>query len=752
MNIEQKIKNSLDLLIEDYENTTDFLNHSKDDSFDMERLPKIIRGMTAIVTAKSDQFSNIAAVTMSTFVLSNLFGQFRPVISDPVYSDDDLTPNFYSIILAKSGGGKDLSFNTLKKACEKASKYLQNLRLEEEKEFAKQRFIKDTKKNNPDFNINEITEADYQDFIEPVQEDFSTIGSSRGGITTSLNKLAKKTYGTKSIFSSELGMAIKTSPFASEVVELASILYDMGSVQAAEYKSNESKEESIKSMFINFMGISAPAVFYQDGPARNFLVPLIKAALARRCVFIYSKVTEELENVDFTIITKNDERKAQVKNREIISKYTDKVNDLILEAVKRIKPKEHIGFDTEASQIYDDYKGYTSAVAKKLYLNDPNSVEALEISGRAFKMGRIAAIWALASNSSMITKEIILSAIYYIDYTADHLSRFIETLDIQNYELFVSDWKMGYLENTISIDKAITQGYITAKQTSKNAITTFLNPVNSKLEGEATVTYDEGTHSFVFTSIVKNTKIDNYGYTIEKGHTDTVSIVKTDLSIIALQKILINDCTFNPFADDTTNFITLEVVNPILSMNQVHQYLKEINHFIRANEDGFLLLLPVNATLNKESYKFVVMTIAYQLMLDIKPNRHEITSLYNGYTDRTILSVTDGELYDCTGIIGNFASGGSAPLLQIKSKTKPTKAVVEKYTKEFTDHIQDLANLTNVSNTPILFLASLVYDLKCHYVGDEQILDIINAINSNLEKSINEETKNELVIKPFKDI
>ena len=98
MKLEEQILTKLKSLIDQYEAELTFLHGRSMNRFDTTQLPQVIQDMTKLATAKTPSFSNISAVAVSNFVLSHLFGQIRPVINDPIYSDDKIGINTYSII------------------------------------------------------------------------------------------------------------------------------------------------------------------------------------------------------------------------------------------------------------------------------------------------------------------------------------------------------------------------------------------------------------------------------------------------------------------------------------------------------------------------------------------------------------------------------------------------------------------------------------------------------------------------------
>jgi hypothetical protein len=128
--------------------------------------------------------------------------------------------------------------------------------------------------------------------------------------------------------------------------------------------------------------------------------------------------------------------------------------------------------------------------------------------------------------------------------------------------------------------------------------------------------------------------------------------------------------------------------------------------------------------------------------------------LYNGYLGANIVhAVESASLFDISGILGNLASGADVPLLAIKPESKPTPAAISKY---FTDDIlankQLLIDMLDASSNPLLLFATIIYDMKMHYVDDLKIIDFINNINASLIKSIPEPVVTEYLIEPFKGL
>ena len=756
MKLEDQILNKLKALVDQYEAELTFLHNRSMNQFDVTQLPTVIQDMVKLATAKTPSFSNISAVAVSNFVLSHLFGQLRPRINDPIYSDDQIGINTYSIIISRSGSGKDSTYQALSKTTSEAHELINKQLLMELEEKARMKYIRDAKKTAPNLDESLIVRDHYEHLIDKPETTIASLGSTRGGLTTSLNRMAKSSYGIKSLFASELGLAIQSNSSIVEVLELFSTLYDMGESVSPEFKTQESKEESVNGMFPNLLGISSPAPFYTEGNVRKLLVPMLTTSLARRMSIVFSNASEEFEN-EYIPKLPSERRELQAQARLILRELTDKLSAHFLKCVKHTMTDPVIMFDDEAQVMYDDYKSYTQDFSKYLLLKNGDSVEGIEMSGRAFKMGRIAATWSLAQNKRIIDVPTLKAAIYFCDYTAQHLTKFAQTLELKDYEVFINDWEQGFIDNVLPVDQAITKGYITTKNLNKASLENFLRPVNSKLEGVATVSYNDKINAFVFVPVVKIVEGD-FSYRAIPGHVTQRPIdnIASNKPMETLGRLLSVDSTFNPFANDTTNFVVLPVEHSFLSMDMISKYLSTTHHFIGTrmdpnNHHAFNLIIPVNSMITKDEYKYIALSIAHQLMLRIAPEFCEHDMLYFGHAGATILSGTSpSKLFDISGILGNQASGADVQLLAIKPDIKPTSAAIAKYMQdEILQYKQLIIDMLDASSNPLLLFASIVYDMRAHYVSDEQVLAFIDSVNSSLVKSIDEQTKQIYLIEPF---
>ena len=758
----EKIKRDLRIQIANYESDPelDWLINKNMTKFDTSQMPDIIQKMVKLVTTKASTFSDISAVGISTFVLSGIFGQMRPVINTQVYSDDILGVNFYGFIFAASGKGKDSAYQAILKSCGKASDFIQQLKENEAKERAKNHYIKVTEGSDPEFDKTQVVYDDYADIaermIENIEPTVADLKSSRGGLTTSMNRMTEATYGGISIFNSELSMTIESSPHPPETLELLATTYDMGEAQVSSFKTVDAKEKAISGVYPNFLGISNANSLYIDGPTRNVMVPKLKGAFLRRSFSIHSNIAEDFQNV-YIPLTRKEKREIQAENRITIARLSEEINEIVLQSIKLLTEDATVSFDVEADALYDDYKGYTEGISQLMSLEDYNSTEATEIAGKAFKTGRVAAIFALAQGKKVVDKATLQAAILFADHCSVHSKRLMKTLSLKNYQLMVLHYNEGQFGSTLSLSDAISAGYITTGKTGERAIQEFLNPVNSDMKGKCVVSYDAKNHTFVFTDIVKNTE-NLYGYRAVSGISDDRPVPKAlTRELDKLGKPLVIDSSINPFVDDTTKLVMLTVDKALLSMDKINHYLANTTHWIatkkdKTDEHSYTIILPVNIEINREDYKFIAMSIAEQLLLKVKPEHCEPETVHHGYANAVQLTSNENStLFDVSGILANVATSTTTPRLSTKTSAKPTPSAINKFvTTEIEDNLGTIIEITDISSTPLLFLASLVYTMKCKWVPDEQVLEIIQNINSSIRNSYSEEVIQEFVIEPFK--
>ena len=77
--------------------------------------------------------------------------------------------------------------------------------------------------------------------------------------------MARSKYGVTSIFASEFALSVQTNPNVMDVFELVSTLYDSGTSKAPSFKTEDSRETSVSDAYINLLGVTSAAPFYERG-------------------------------------------------------------------------------------------------------------------------------------------------------------------------------------------------------------------------------------------------------------------------------------------------------------------------------------------------------------------------------------------------------------------------------------------------------------------------------------------------------
>lgn len=731
-------------------------------TFDKKELPKDVQDLVSLALVLAPEFSTIAALSIITFTLSELFGQLRPKINDGVYSPDALGINYYSFVLSRSGAGKDQTYKALIKTFEKAYEFIDGKKIEELEEKARKSYEFQMKQEDKDFDITSIKREDYAHLAKAPEQSTISMKSSRGGVTTSLNRLERVELGTKSLFSSELGLSMQSSPFVGELFELFSESYDMGSSTPPEYKGIDAKEDPVLEMYLNLLGISSPTIFLTDESVKRKLIPLISTALARRLFILFPQVKEDYENLVIPD-TPTEVRELQAKNRILYKTLSTKLQDSMLAAVQETFNDRHIIFDDEAGELYQDYKAYTGYKSNIISTLIPSSITALEMKGRAFKLARVAALWALTQNKRVIDKTTLESAIYFAEHSAEHLSRFESMITMKEHDLLAFDYQQGIVGDVLPVDKALLAGYI--KSATQSTIRAFLELLNSTMKGVATVSYSETQNAFKFIPTIRNDSVGDYNYSVTPVQSEsdrdsttfkTVRNGKTLGNIQAMTKV---DTILSPFSDkDTTKFIIVDVEGSYLNLHVIHEYLKEYKHIISTQKDiedtsTFTIVLPINEVITKKEYMYVVNSVSTELMLKIKIDQDNKSAVYNSYKESLRLGELSENLkdFDISSIKADYASNKpqSMPTRQQKDLTKTQQ---KKLATQALKDCEELINVIKASDNVLLTFADVSRDLKMNFVDEDSWMDMINMVNSLLIEPFNKSLLEKCVIEPFKGI
>ena len=753
-------------LIKEYEELLGDTLHTGD-HFDMTRLPTIVQQAIKLVVAKSPGFSNVGALTTVNYVFNHIIGQLRPVINDMVYSDDMLTPNYYGILISPSGSGKDSSYNALLKAGSTALSLLE----EERKNFiqaeARKRALKIKLKDEPNATEEDLSWEEIQPFMRDMLNIKMSGDSTRGGVASTLNKFQKEPFGVPSIFMGEFGLDLKNGNTIQELLKLLGSLYDMGVSTPPEFKTDDVKEAEITGMYPNFLGHTSPKILFGNEKVKDSLSSLFHTMLARRCWFTMPTDAESIENnpVPETVTAS---RKLSAVRRQTISELAPILDNQLVEAVRKMlaDPAQRvITFSDEAADLYTDYFEYTNNLSK---LQEDSSISQVELAGRAFKVGRLAAVWALVQGQNEISKDTLASVIYFAQYNGRYIAEFVKLTTSKPFILLANVFLQGKVTE-LTLDTAITHGYI---QRVSNDFKELIDPLNSYLRDKGVCTYDDENKIFKYTSF-KVAPTTNVGYTMSYTVCDGVpksdrtsllasfDKVKENGSFKFLLKLMSTDSVYNVFKYDAapnkdgidvpntrrqdtiisdTRLVSIDVDESPVDMETVHAYLENFKHIICTTSDStnkrkFRILLFVNVALSAEDpagFSYVMKRIATDLLVKADPTCFNPAQAMYSYKDSVMLHNENGKLFPITEYIKEYATDTQAEpqILSTKSKTPgERKKKVDKVMGNINQLFDYAISAAQGFGSYSLARASLhMLDLEFNRAEYEMVINYINNI------------------------
>lgn len=697
--------------------------------FEPHRLPSKVQDLLKLTIADTPSFSNIAALSTINYALSHVLGQLRPIISDQVYSRSDIGTNVYSLTVSGSGSGKSSASAKLLDVFAPAVDIIDETRKLSKVERAKQLAYKEFKKLNPSLDINSMSEADYSSFMEPLPRTVVDINSSRGGIASLMAKLQNEQYSTVSIVIDELAMSLKSGNTVEEVMLLLTSMFDMGISTAPEFKGEDYKEATIKGIYPNLLAHTSPTMLFGDPYIRDKLSTLFHTSLARRAFYSHPDEDEACENNPIPDSI-DEARHLSQSRKELARRLSVDIAQHMSDVVQRmLSSPQHrkVTFSKEAAQLYMDYFDYC---AKQAELLPDSSIRQIEMSGRSWRLGKLAAVWSLYEGSNVISYDTLASAIYLSEYNTKYLTKLVRLTTARPYELMADEFRSG--TQYITLHDAVSKGYTTSKSTNFKDL---LNLLNSYLRLDGIVSYDHEVKAFTYSKleyieqpeapVLKERCHYSMSYTIlpegthkddRLSYLDNFEKFRDDLCETNLVNLLTKDSVYNTFKYkdapnkhgamvymnrnrdniiSSTNIIILDVDKSTIDINSMHSYLEEIPHILSttSNKDNLMkyrILLPINVELdgtNHKLYSYVVRRLAADLLIEVDKVSFSPSHPYYGYKDSLVLTNNNGHLYDITGYMTEFAKEELVQPKPPKVQDFKTKKAREAHVNSILDNI-----------------------------------------------------------------
>ena len=469
------------------------------DKFELDRLPIFVKDVVELVIAKTPSFSTLAALNTTNYAMGHTMCQTRAVIDDMVYSSSPIGINYYGISLAKSGKGKSSSTNALigdtsSAVFHQAIQLVNSKRTAAQMEKAKKIAFAEMAKKDDKIRLEDVNDSDAMEYVKPLTRTMVSGKSSRGGITSVLVALQKEEFSALSISFDELAMTIAHGQTVGEVMELLTESFDMSIAEAPAFKTQELQEESVGGVYINMLAHTSPKMIFSNPQVKAVVELLFASSFARRAWFSFSDEDEALENNRVARTLEEDEEEDNVR-RGIVSTKALPISEHMAKSVNRLledSNKRKIVFSEDAAILYKRYFRYCDLKAE---LAVEGSLHQLEVGGRAWRIGKLAGIWATVSGTSVITEDILSSAIYFAEWNVRYLHKFSRMLAAKPHETLYDQFTTTD-EHIVSLDSALDRGLLL--KTNPSAIAELLEPLNSKLLGIGACTYDASIKMFTY--------------------------------------------------------------------------------------------------------------------------------------------------------------------------------------------------------------------------------------------------------------
>jgi len=688
-----------------YDNLMNNIGGVITDTYDLDRLPSNIRKMVDIFEIETPALGLQTNIMVASMAYTNLFGKFRPYIRNSMVSrKTDIPTNVFAMIYAGSGLGKDASFNLGLDILKKSDDLImERIAIDAENKAKLKAISKNNKKQEkakvPKDKIVEDTNG-WETFYSSPHNGHIKMATYEGLLDAAEIQIKSGDYGNLFLGISELGNSLKLDPNIDRALMVVSEMYDTGNVAEDLKKTKELKTGAIEGLGLSMLAHTSPAPLVRNPKVSEQINNLEGSYLGRRSFHLFSTDNEFVNNVEIWDDLDDQARNMQ-ESTHVSVNAINKLETIAISSTQRILDGTDLNKLTlteEAELLYYKYLLLNKWYRMLSYFKDTEFLyEGLlpELINRHWKAVKLAGIWALAQNTSVIDKDILSSAIYFTEFVGGGLRRLMYTINLETHERFVKAIEEGDILESIRFDQLIKQNYV--KKADKNQIGALLTAINSALQGKTVVTADYKKATLNITQIKESE--DNYGFSylqFTKGTSKEDRLDKAykgftyhKTELLNLTKLLNQDCAYSPFkfkdgyrkddnVESTTNYVVLDVDKSDLDMELLHEtYLSGTLHIIATtsnpnNKHKFRVLIPIKQELGENNviYKYVIQRIANELMLDIDLlGRSQVMF---AYSNSTVLHNIDTKLKPMD--ISNYIKD-SATAVQAKNYTNTlTKA------------------------------------------------------------------------------
>lgn len=748
-----------------YDNLMQSIGGHLDDSLDLDRLPLAIANLTKLFKEEAPFLGDVTNVITASLSYANMFGKFRPYIQDSVVSKKTNIPaNLFVVNIADSGNGKDASFNLGIEVLKEAEALIYDARVLESEKVAKATAKKLSKQAQEKEGIKaeEIVpdDAGWEQYLKPISAGIFKSATVQGLLAEA--ELTEKSgkYGNLFIIISELGNALKNDGNIDGLIQILAEGFDTGKLPEDLVKTKELKVAAVEGLGMSFLAHTSPAPLMKDPKLVDKLKSIFGSYLGRRAfctITSLNDATANLEltnNIDEQVESMLDNTHKNVGTMDELSKEAKVAVNRVLNGVDL----EKLTLTDDARRLYAKYYILNKSYRSLAYMKDENFLsEGLlpELINRHWKCIKLAGIWALANNTSVIDAKLMASAIYFTEFVGKGLRQLMESIDLLPHERFIKAIEAKEITNSIRFDTMMKQGYIFKAE--KGQIQTFLVGVNSALQGRAIVQADFEKSTCTVQVIESST--GEYGVSAIKFNATDSKDYRKDKSFKGfkynkykledLTVLLKGDYAYSPFqfkdsrrSNDNiiseTNWLALDIDESELPMDVLHEtYLAGTCHIIATSSDAsnlhkFRLIVPIAQKIgaDKNVYKYVMNRVADELMLTLDPQSTVISQPMFAYSGGTVLDNLKEHIkpMDVSGYLADAATNVQQ-VYDNKPMTAPQKKKAQgEYLHDFEDKLSFVINAPHGTGSIRLWQAGK--DMQKAGLDFTSITTLLNKINS----------------------
>ena len=714
-------------------------------------LPKFINELADSIPNKLDPKMKLT-IAVSEIIL--FASQFRRNIK---HWNNSLIPiNAITFCISGSGTGKDSSINAMRKNFLGGYEVINHLRVEKAKDTAKS--IARSKglamPDSPDV---------YEKFYDKPMPLFVAPSTNEGFIQY-LNELDRSGIGAGFILSGEFGAELLTSSTIIANIQLLAELYDEGKKEVKVLKDKDRQSEEIKNLPVSALFMGSPENILFDETVKKKFKTEFTTKLARRSFFNFNFF--EVEEPTYSNINEllKEEMKIEDKARELNEKYSNEFKLLAIDQISRCGVPLEI--DSKTRELITLYKKYNQQKASKV--NKQYPITQLVIMHLYWKALKLAGALAIIKNKSSISEIEYKEAITFTELLNEDMKNFEIELVKDPYELFVGFCQTILQDNKCFVDTHSLRkmGYISTTSNTTSKLKDLANLASSYDPSGVYKVTDTGIE---YTKLVKTTG-NGVSYLEVSGSKDDRKLACSknfSYAIVEFKNLagmLAKDFAYSPFKfrdgirsksniEGGIKWIALDIDDSIYTDEQMHEILQDYNHHIARTSDPnnpfkFRVLLELDSIvdLGDREYKNFIKSISNYL--DLKTDILPKSQIYFSYSGRNVLSVTDKYPLETKDHIMNAYNTTtlSNPTEYIDNLSdKQKKALLSDPLTTFNYAFEAPEGKGSVS---LYRAAKHAKDLG---MGKEEVIELIQEINSYWTRPMDQTRLNNTLIKQIQD-